>query len=761
MKKYLFLLFSFLTFSIYSQISEKGLPPSFINKIDNKIENIYFEKPAMEEIILEDNTKEKDRYRYGIRINTDSDINKEGTWTQLEDGSKIWQLKITVPEAIGLGLYYDEFWIPSNNKLYLYNENKTHLIGAFTNKNNHSSGVFATEVTAGESVILEYHEISKSNKKIKLHINEICYAYRGFDFTNYETRRGGFGSSDFCEVNVNCSPEGDNWQDQSSSVAKISIVANGGYYMCTGNMINNTTNDCTPYFLTADHCADGSSVSNHNQWVFYFNFEASSCNNPGSSPSSNTMTGCSPVSGSNGIPATGQISGGSDFYLVELNNQPPDNYGVYFAGFDIGTRASSSGVSIHHPSGDIKKISTYTSNLTNGSWGGGGGSTHWRVNWIQTANGHGVTEGGSSGSPIFNSNGLVVGDLSGGSSYCTQTNGSDLYGKISYSWSSNGNTNEEQLKPWLDPINQLNQGGGLTTLSGLWCGTNLNVNFSANNTEFCGSGSANVTYTNLTSGNAASYNWQFPGGTPSLASGPGPHNITYNSVGSYSAILTAIDGNGNAVTELKPGYINVINGNEINLVFLPDCYGEEISWELEDMSGNTLYSVSSGEYPGGSSAQSMEPNPTSVSYNWCLPNGCYNFIVSDSYGDGLDGNNGSNACTFDGDYDIYDPYNNLITSLIQVDFGDDETNNFCFTASNIDDLDNKIIIYPNPSTGRFNINSNQDIDYIKIYNTLGEEVISYEKQNQIDDVYIKNSGIYLITIYSKGNLYKKYITITK
>ena len=61
--------------------------------------------------------------------------------------------------------------------------------------------------------------------------------------------------------------------------------------MCTGNMINNTTNDCTPYFLTADHCADGSSVSNHNQWVFYFNFEASNCNNPGSSPSSNTMTG--------------------------------------------------------------------------------------------------------------------------------------------------------------------------------------------------------------------------------------------------------------------------------------------------------------------------------------------------------------------------------------------------------------------------------------------------------------------------------------
>mgnify|MGYP001185250841 CR=1 FL=1 len=762
MKHILLFISLFIFFSSQSQISQKGLPLSFTQNINSEIENIEFEKPNMEQVIADDNTKEKDRYRYGVRVYTDININEHGTWTNLKDGHKIWQIKITIPDAIGLGLYYDEFWIPSNGKLYLYNENKSHLIGAFTSFNNHSSGVFATEVTAGENVILEYHQIGKSDKSVKLHINEICYAYRGFDFTNFESRRGGFGSSDNCEVNVNCSPEGDNWQAQSSSVAKISISAGGGFYMCTGNMLNNTTNDCTPYFLTADHCADGSSISNHNQWVFYFNFEASGCNNPGSSPSSNTMTGCSPVSGSNGVPATGTISGGSDFYLVELNNQPPANYGVYLAGFDISTAAASSGVSIHHPSGDIKKISTYTQALTSTTWSGPASlGTHWRVYWSATANGHGVTEGGSSGSPIFNSDGLVVGDLSGGSSYCTNTNGSDSYGKLSYSWTSNGSTTEEQLKPWLDPLNQLNQGGGLTTVDGIWCGTNLNVNFSANQTEFCGSSSATVIFTNQTSGNASSYNWQFPGGNPSLASGAGPHTITYSSTGSYAAILTAIDGNGNTSTEMKPGYINVINGNEINLVFLPDCYGEETSWELQNMAGNVLYSVSSGEYPGGSTANSMEPSPNSVSYNWCLPNGCYDFVIDDSWGDGLDGNASGNACTVDGDYNIYDPNNNLLASIIDIDFGNQETNNFCFTASNIENENNIINIYPNPTTGKVNINSNENLDYIKIYNMIGEEIISTSHKNQIKNLHIKNSGIYLIIISSKNKIHKEYITVIR
>ena len=105
------------------------------------------------------------------------------------------------------------------------------------------------------------------------------------------------------------------------------------------------------------------------------------------------------------------------------------------------------------PAGDIKKISTFSGNTVSSSWGSTP-NTHWRLIWTANANGHGVTEGGSSGSPIFNnSSGRIVGTLTGGGAYYNATNQPDFYGKVSYHWISNGNTNNRRLKPFLDPAN--------------------------------------------------------------------------------------------------------------------------------------------------------------------------------------------------------------------------------------------------------------------------------------------------------------------
>ena len=134
------------------------------------------------------------------------------------------------------------------------------------------------------------------------------------------------------------------------------------------------------------------------------------------------MTGCSSVSNSS---SNGNVYNTSDFHLLELNSSPPFDYGVYAAGWDRSTSASSNGVGIHHPAGDIKKISKYNQSTSSG--------LDWRVRWVETENNrHGVTEGGSSGSPLLNSNKRIVGDLSTGSSSCTFKNGYDFYGKFSY-----------------------------------------------------------------------------------------------------------------------------------------------------------------------------------------------------------------------------------------------------------------------------------------------------------------------------------------
>ena len=120
------------------------------------------------------------------------------------------------------------------------------------------------------------------------------------------------------------------------------------------------------------------------------------------------------------------------------------------------------------------------------------------------------------------------------------------------------------------------------------------------------------------------------------------------------------------------------NDNIVNLNFTPDCYGEETSWVLQDDNGSILYSVSSGYYPGGSSTTTMATNPIMVTEEFCLVDGCYSFIVSDSYGDGMSGSQWT--CGLDGDYQILDDSGNILGSLQNVNFGTSETSSFCLNS---------------------------------------------------------------------------------
>jgi hypothetical protein len=162
---------------------------------------------------------------------------------------------------------------------------------------------------------------------------------------------------------------------------------------------------------------------------------------------------------------------GSDFFLVLLKNDVPKNYYSYFEGWSADGTPSDSGVCIHHPQGDIKKISTYKTPTVSAGWESTP-NTHWKVSWSETANGHGVTEGGSSGSPLFSNNGHLIGTLTGGESSCDTANWNkpDYYGKMSFHWESNGEADTLKLKPWLDPDNT-----GTLTMGGMVMGTNSNI----------------------------------------------------------------------------------------------------------------------------------------------------------------------------------------------------------------------------------------------------------------------------------------------
>ncbi|MBZ0267849.1 proprotein convertase P-domain-containing protein, partial [bacterium] len=197
--------------------------------------------------------------------------------------------------------------------------------------------------------------------------------------------------------------------------------------------------DFRPYFLTASHCDVG--PGNAASVVVYWNFESPVCDSLGGGVLTQNQTG-----------ATFRSSyAGSDFCLLELNDDPDPAWGVYFAGWDRSGTPPATSVAIHHPNTDEKAIAfndnlvTTTSYLQNPV---PGDQTHWRVDAWES----GTTEPGSSGSALWNPEHRIVGQLHGGYASCLNTGASDWYGRLDRSWTGGG-TASTRLRDWLDPGN--------------------------------------------------------------------------------------------------------------------------------------------------------------------------------------------------------------------------------------------------------------------------------------------------------------------
>lgn len=518
-------------------------PPSASYSFNQSDVDARFFTPAkkdLESVYNADNGKEGLPLKAGFSINVDLKPSNAGSVFMWPDGSRSWIVKLVLPEAPFMALTFNNVTLPEGTSIFVYSNNSNNALAALSSKDIVSSTLSSPMFTGGE-VFVEYFEpIGKAALKDNFTIYEIVFIANGIDALNGKD----LGDSEACQVNINC-PEGTSWQNQKRGVARILFREGAGWYWCSGTLINNTAQDGKPYFLTAEHCGGSASAADRNVWQFYFNYERSTCANTGTPPT-NLITGCT-------LKAKGLISGGSDFQLVELSSTPVQAWNPYYNGWSRSTTGSASGVSIHHPSGDAKKISTYTSQLTSAGPNIGGSqmatNSAWRVVWAATASGTGVTEGGSSGSPIFNADGLVVGTLSGGASTCTNPNFADYYGKFSYHWESNGSTNEVKLAPWLDPT-----GSNTTTLAGFDPYAGLFADFTANTTQVYENGS--VTFTDLSGGDViTSWEWNFGiGAVPETATGQGPHTVNYPTVGQKTVTLTV---NG-TVTKTKLNYITVV-----------------------------------------------------------------------------------------------------------------------------------------------------------------------------------------------------------
>ena len=442
--------------SAYAQISEGGTPTSF--KYQNTLKSDLPTVQIPINFSVED-LKTVDRWqvsqgaplKVGVLLPTDLTIDNAGSWNTLPDGKRVWRLQVQAKDAIALMLSFRDFYIPENGKLFIYSSDKTHLIGAFTHHTNPPTKEYATEFLAGDKIILEYEAGISENEHPRIAIDAVGYGYNHLHVSRTMADTGP-GTSGSCMVNINCE-EGEAWQTEKNGVCQMTLPIGNYIYICSGALVNNTAEDLKPYILSAFHCIDLDipvTEKNLNKYTFYFHFEHTGCENNSSIASYRTITGCKKIAG---IP----LDGGSDGLLLLLNQTIPEHYNAYYNGWDRSNTAAQSGVGIHHPSGDYMKISTFNKVARTSTWYGidnikGAPNAHWNVVFEQTANGHAVTEGGSSGSPLFNQNKQIVGTLSGGSSSCEKPNGANTYGKLYYHWDQYPNKdNTSRMDIYLDP----------------------------------------------------------------------------------------------------------------------------------------------------------------------------------------------------------------------------------------------------------------------------------------------------------------------
>jgi V8-like Glu-specific endopeptidase len=339
----------------------------------------------------------------------------------------VWTHQVTAPNAVSLNFGFTRFNLPEGAELNIYSADRTQFIRSFTSEDNNVNNQLWTPVIMSDDVIIEVVAPATVASKVDIELGQIGQGFRTFGQSTLKA-----GS---CNIDVACS-ESKGWEKEVNSVA---VISTGGSAFCTGFMVNNTSGDKTPYFMTAAHCRI--TASSAPSLVTYWNYQTSKCGGSRDGKMTDFQSGSVHL-------ASGTKS---DFTLVKLNSQPKAEWGVNYAGWDASlTGHDSPSVAIHHPNVDEKSISFENQNAVISSYGGQsspGDNTHVRIiDWDK-----GTTEPGSSGSPLFNKDHRVVGQLHGGGAACGNDL-SDYYGRLNTSWKGDG-TRGGSLKDHLDAAN--------------------------------------------------------------------------------------------------------------------------------------------------------------------------------------------------------------------------------------------------------------------------------------------------------------------
>jgi lysyl endopeptidase len=453
-----------------AQISQGGSP--LMNTEDFSAEQVLYLLPPAEPLFVEaaksfKYNQVKKAIQYAVERNVDLSPEFNGEWLNMES-MRVWRVHIISPQAYSLGILFSEYELSDGVRLFIYDEAGEHIKGAFTSQNNKDFGSLFVSHIPGEQLIIEMQVDNDISDFGSLRIGSISHAVEPV-FAQKNQDDAGLGLSQDCEIDINCE-EGDDWQIIKKSIVQIETPR----LLCTGTLVNNTSYDGTPYIITAEHCLNNEIYPQNT--VYTFRFENSECGQEDAVLDKSVSGGNLIATG--GSPIATDDSLGLDFSLIKLSTQPPHDYDLYYAGWDIRKTNFNSSITLHHPNADAMKISfDFDPMGTPTSVPGDLNDYYVESNfWIRQWD-IGTTEGGSSGSPLFNSNKRMIGILSGGLAYCgdsigydTETgkviyelsqNKDDYYSRLYYAWDY-FEDEKKQLEMWLDP-----NGSGQKSIGGL------------------------------------------------------------------------------------------------------------------------------------------------------------------------------------------------------------------------------------------------------------------------------------------------------
>ncbi len=221
-----------------------------------------------------------------------------------------------------------------------------------------------------------------------------------------------------------------------------------------------------------------------------------------------------------------------------------------------------------------------------------------------------------------------------------------------------------------------------------------------------------TTFTDLSSGEPASWEWTFEGGDPATFSGQNPPAVTYDSEGTFDVTLVVSNDVGEN-TLVREDYIVVGYEPEADFEATPLTLLEGQSVSFTDMSNNNPESWS-WTFNGGLPAASSAQNPV-VTYN---------------------------------DFGVYD-----VTLEVTNEFGSDAETKIEYIIVNgvgIEQLsleEEKLIVYPNPAIDIVNVLTLPDTEaQVRILSAMGKQILTKKISDEKTTLNVGNlpSGIYIV-----------------